>query len=98
MTDDKKVWLILTFHYIPCQFLFDIVCDIITGKHDDTNFCVFCYVQSHNHQFLGDGSGAIPDFPDIELTPGMQLPEDCTLEDVDTLRSIYREHCEVNIK
>lgn len=61
--------------------------------------CVPTNEQNHtsNHstsQFLGDGSGAIPDFPDIELTPGMQLPEDCTLEDVDTLRSIYREHCE----
>uniref|UniRef100_A0A1B6CLU1 RFX-type winged-helix domain-containing protein n=1 Tax=Clastoptera arizonana TaxID=38151 RepID=A0A1B6CLU1_9HEMI len=50
--------------------------------------------QSHNHQFLGDGSGAIPDFPDIETTENITLPEDCTLEDVDTLRSIYREHCE----
>ncbi|KDR21076.1 Transcription factor RFX3, partial [Zootermopsis nevadensis] len=48
----------------------------------------------HHHQFLGDGSGAIPDFPEIEFPPGLVLPEDCTLEDVDTLRSIYREHCE----
>ncbi|XP_069703475.1 DNA-binding protein RFX2-like isoform X2 [Periplaneta americana] len=48
----------------------------------------------HHHQYLGDGSGAIPDFPDIEFAPGLALPEDCTLEDVDTLRSIYREHCE----
>ncbi|GFG33837.1 hypothetical protein Cfor_11041, partial [Coptotermes formosanus] len=48
----------------------------------------------HHHQYLGDGSGAIPDFPDIEFPPGFALPEDCTLEDVDTLRSIYREHCE----
>lgn len=37
----------------------------------------------------------MPDFPEIELSPGVELPEDCTLEDVDTLRSIYREHCEV---
>ncbi|XP_018917039.2 DNA-binding protein RFX2 isoform X2 [Bemisia tabaci] len=50
--------------------------------------------QSQNHQYLGDGSSAVPDFPEIELSPGVELPEDCTLEDVDTLRSIYREHCE----
>ncbi|XP_021921953.1 transcription factor RFX3-like [Zootermopsis nevadensis] len=48
----------------------------------------------HHHQFLGDGSGEIHDFPEIEFPPGFVLPEDCTLEDVDTLRSIYREHCE----
>ncbi|KAJ8888251.1 hypothetical protein PR048_007738 [Dryococelus australis] len=47
-----------------------------------------------HHQYLGDGSGAIPDFPEIEFNPRLSLPEDCTLEDVDTLRSIYREHCE----
>ncbi|XP_046388634.1 DNA-binding protein RFX2 isoform X5 [Ischnura elegans] len=46
----------------------------------------------HN-QFLGDASNAIPDFPEIVFT-GLPLPEDVNLEDVDTLRSIYREHCE----
>jgi len=50
--------------------------------------------QSNNHQFLGDGANAIPEFPEIELPPGYSLPEDCSLEDVDTFRSIYREHCE----
>jgi regulatory factor X 1/2/3 len=44
---------------------------------------------------MGDASGAIPDFPDIEFPAGLALPEDCTLDDVDTFRSIYREHCEV---
>lgn len=41
---------------------------------------------------MGDGNGAIPIFPQIEITH--PLPEDVTLEDIDTLRSIYREHCE----
>ncbi|XP_077289879.1 regulatory transcription factor Rfx isoform X2 [Arctopsyche grandis] len=45
-----------------------------------------------HHQYLGDGNGAIPNFPEIQFTGS--LPGDCTLEDVDTLRSIYREHCE----
>lgn len=43
-------------------------------------------------QFLGDGSCAIPIFPAIDLSQG--FPEEINLEDVDTLRSIYREHCE----
>lgn len=43
-------------------------------------------------QYLGDGNGAIPLFPTIDLVNDMT--DDITLEDVDTLRSIYREHCE----
>lgn len=41
---------------------------------------------------MGDGSGAIPLFPSIDIIH--DIPDDITLEDVDTLRSIYREHCE----
>lgn len=40
----------------------------------------------------GDGHGAIPAFPQIVFNE--PLPEDITLDDVDTLRSMYREHCE----
>ncbi|XP_055697324.1 DNA-binding protein RFX2 isoform X2 [Phlebotomus papatasi] len=43
-------------------------------------------------QYLGDGSAAIPVFPAIDTT--FSFPEEVTFEDVDTLRSIYREHCE----
>ncbi|XP_065073163.1 DNA-binding protein RFX2 isoform X6 [Ochlerotatus camptorhynchus] len=43
-------------------------------------------------QYLGDASGAIAQFPVISLNH--PLPEDISLEDVDTLQSIYREHCE----
>ncbi|XP_076653229.1 regulatory transcription factor Rfx isoform X4 [Halictus rubicundus] len=46
------------------------------------------------HQYLGEASGAIPEFPEIIVTHGSSLPEDCNLEDIDTFRSIYREHCE----
>ncbi|KAF4525703.1 hypothetical protein B566_EDAN011495, partial [Ephemera danica] len=46
-----------------------------------------------HHQYLGEASAAIPMFPEIDFA-GLELPEDCTYEDVDTLRSIYREHCE----
>ncbi|XP_050082643.1 DNA-binding protein RFX2 isoform X3 [Anopheles aquasalis] len=43
-------------------------------------------------QYLGDPSSAIPQFPIIDMIH--PLADDITLEDVDTLRSIYREHCE----
>lgn len=43
-------------------------------------------------QYLGDGSGAIPTFPAIDLSH--ELSDDITADDVDTFRSIYREHCE----
>jgi regulatory factor X 1/2/3 len=43
-------------------------------------------------QYFGEASRAIPDFPEIFI--GSSLPEDCTLEDIDTFRNIYREHCE----
>ncbi|XP_053680673.1 DNA-binding protein RFX2 [Anopheles nili] len=43
-------------------------------------------------QYLGDPNGAIPQFPMIDMIH--PLPDDITMEDVDTLRSIYREHCE----
>jgi regulatory factor X 1/2/3 len=46
----------------------------------------------HHHQYLGNAS--MPEFPDIEFPTGLALPEGCTLRDVDTLRSIYREHCD----
>ncbi|KAJ8928799.1 hypothetical protein NQ314_018587, partial [Rhamnusium bicolor] len=47
---------------------------------------------SQHVTYLGDGSSAIPAFPDIHFAE--QLPDDCGYEDVDTLKSIYREHLE----
>ncbi|XP_012156684.1 DNA-binding protein RFX2 [Ceratitis capitata] len=43
-------------------------------------------------QYLGDGAGAIPSFPAIELdhTYSNELSQD----DVETFRAMYREHCE----
>lgn len=39
---------------------------------------------AQHHSYLGEGSGAIPEFPEICFnTP---LPDDCSMEDVDTLR------------
>ncbi|CAL7942644.1 unnamed protein product [Xylocopa violacea] len=63
------------------------------NTHSNTN------ISSNNsppqyHQYLGEASAAIPEFPEIIVGHGSSLPEDCTLEDIDTFRSIYREHCE----
>ena len=57
---------------------------------------MFQQQQNNHQQYIGDSSQAIPDFPRIEFPSHSLLPEDCTLEDVDTFRSIYREHCEVS--
>jgi regulatory factor X 1/2/3 len=43
--------------------------------------------------YISDGSGTIPDYPDIEFPPGFYPTEDCTLEDLAIFRRIYREHC-----
>ncbi|XP_070498148.1 DNA-binding protein RFX2 isoform X2 [Chironomus tepperi] len=43
-------------------------------------------------QFLGDGSHVIPAFPPIDLPHSMT--DEATLDDVDTLKAIYREHLE----
>ncbi|XP_014281285.1 DNA-binding protein RFX2 isoform X3 [Halyomorpha halys] len=45
-------------------------------------------------EYLGDSSQAIPELPEVEIPPGLPLPHMCSLEDIDTFRSIYREHCE----
>lgn len=63
------------------------------NAHSNTN------ISSHNsppqyQQYLGEAGSAIPEFPEIIVGHGSSLPEDCSLEDIDTFRSIYREHCE----
>lgn len=49
-------------------------------------------VVSQHISYLGDGSNAIPPFSDILFTTA--LPDECSYDDVDTLKSIYREHLE----
>nr|CAB63452.1 RFX transcription factor [Drosophila melanogaster] len=43
-------------------------------------------------QYIGDGTSALPSFPPIELNHSFN--SELTLEDVDTFRGLYREHCE----
>ncbi|VVC39293.1 DNA-binding RFX-type winged-helix domain,Winged helix-turn-helix DNA-binding domain [Cinara cedri] len=49
--------------------------------------------QTQNQEYLGDGANAVPEFPDIILDE-IQLDDNCTLEDVDTFKNLYREHYE----
>ncbi|CAH1115416.1 unnamed protein product [Psylliodes chrysocephalus] len=61
-------------------------------RSSDASDSVIGSALSQHVAYLGDGSTAIPAFPDIQFNE--PLPEDCGYEDVDTLKSIYREHLE----
>lgn len=45
-------------------------------------------------QYLGEVSGAMPPLPNIFISHDSSLPEDCTFDDIDAFRSVYRDHCE----
>ncbi|XP_072338985.1 DNA-binding protein RFX2 isoform X3 [Scyliorhinus torazame] len=49
--------------------------------------------QSQHHQQFLDMSRALPEFIDAEVG-SCPLPEDITLNEVKTLQTLYREHCE----
>lgn len=59
---------------------------------DSTDTSVSVSVITQHLTYLGDGSNALPNFPDIHFIDG--LPEECSIDDVDTFKSIYREHLE----
>lgn len=52
--------------------------------------------QQQHQQFLGDASGAIPNFGDIDLS-SQPLPDGITPDHVHIFQKMYREHAEVNI-
>lgn len=51
--------------------------------------------QQQHQQFLGDASGALPNFGDIDTTS--PLPEGVTVDHVHSFDKMYREHAEVNL-
>ncbi|KAK5644860.1 hypothetical protein RI129_006160 [Pyrocoelia pectoralis] len=59
---------------------------------DTADTSVSVSVITQHLSYLGDGSNALPNFPNIHFTDG--LPDECSLEDVDTFKAIYREHLE----
>ncbi|KAF2897982.1 hypothetical protein ILUMI_08189 [Ignelater luminosus] len=60
---------------------------------DSADASVSVSVITQHLSYLGDGSNAMPHFPEIQFMGGV-LPEECSPEDVDTFKSIYREHLE----
>ena len=52
--------------------------------------------QQQHQQFLGDASGAIPNFEEIDVE-SEPLPEGITMDHVHVFQKMYREHAEVNI-
>lgn len=41
-----------------------------------------------------DASRALPEFGEVEIS---SLPDGTTFEDIKSLQSLYREHCEVSL-
>lgn len=53
-------------------------------SNDSNDPTLSASVLSQHISYLGDGSNAIPAFPDIQFTE--PLPDDCGFDDVDTLK------------
>ncbi|PNF29239.1 hypothetical protein B7P43_G10467 [Cryptotermes secundus] len=71
-------------------------CEQNTTKHSGSCDISNSASQHLYQQYLisSDRAGAVPEFPVIDFPPEIPIPQYCTVEDVDTFRSIYREHCE----
>ena len=50
--------------------------------------------QQQHQQFLGDASGAIPNFGDIDVST-LPLPEGINMDHIMVFQKMYREHAEV---
>ena len=51
--------------------------------------------QQQHQQFLGDASGAIPNFGEIDVE-SEPLPEGITMDHIHVFQKMYREHAEVS--
>lgn len=56
-------------------------------SNDSLDSNVSVSVISQHLAYLGDGSNAIPNFPDILLSNS--LPDECAYEDLDTLKYVF---------
>ncbi|RMC16373.1 hypothetical protein DUI87_06700 [Hirundo rustica rustica] len=79
--------------YKPMQKV-DGVADGFTGSGQQTGTSVEQTViaQSQHHQQFLDASRVLPEFGEVEIS---SLPDGTTFEDIKSLQSLYREHCEV---
>ncbi|XP_064422376.1 transcription factor RFX3 [Latimeria chalumnae] len=62
-----------------------------SGQQTPTTVEQTVIAQSQHHQQFLDASRALPEFAEVEIAP---LPEGITPEDIKSLQSLYREHCE----
>uniref|UniRef100_A0A670ZWC0 Regulatory factor X3 n=1 Tax=Pseudonaja textilis TaxID=8673 RepID=A0A670ZWC0_PSETE len=78
--------------YKPMQKV-DGVSDGFTtsGQQTGTSVEQTVIAQSQHHQQFLDASRALPDFGEVEIS---SLPDGTTFEDIKSLQSLYREHCE----
>ncbi|XP_064261053.1 transcription factor RFX3 isoform X2 [Passer domesticus] len=78
--------------YKPMQKV-DGVADGFTGSGQQTGTSVEQTViaQSQHHQQFLDASRVLPEFGEVEIS---SLPDGTTFEDIKSLQSLYREHCE----
>ncbi|XP_009883388.1 PREDICTED: transcription factor RFX3-like, partial [Charadrius vociferus] len=78
--------------YKPVQKV-DGVADGFTGSGQQTGTSAeqTIIAQSQHHQQFLDASRVLPEFGEVEIS---SLPDGTTLEDIKTLQSLYREHCE----
>lgn len=53
---------------------------------DPSDSSVSVSVITQHLSYLGDGSNALPNFPDIHFLDG--LPEECSIDDVDTFKYV----------
>ncbi|XP_075453164.1 transcription factor RFX3 isoform X3 [Ascaphus truei] len=78
--------------YKPMQKV-DGVGDGFAGSGPQTGASVEQTViaQSQHHQQFLDASRALPEFAEVQIS---SLPDGTTFEDIKSLQSLYREHCE----
>ncbi|XP_061872708.1 transcription factor RFX3-like isoform X1 [Colius striatus] len=78
--------------YKPVQKM-DGVADNFTGSGQQTGTSAeqTIIAQSQHHQQFLDASRVLQEFGEVEIS---SLPDGTTLEDIKSLQSLYREHCE----
>ncbi|XP_069084486.1 transcription factor RFX3 isoform X1 [Pleurodeles waltl] len=76
--------------YKPMQKV-EGVGDGYAGSGHQTSVEQTVIAQSQHHQQFLDASRALPEFVEVEMS---SLPDGTTFEDIKSLQSLYREHCE----
>uniref|UniRef100_A0A672UH35 Transcription factor RFX3 n=1 Tax=Strigops habroptila TaxID=2489341 RepID=A0A672UH35_STRHB len=66
-----------------------------SGQQAGTSAEQTIIAQSQHHQQFLDASRVLPEFGEVEIS---SLPDGTTLEDIKSLQSLYREHCETFLK